>query len=157
MKSKGNLEIFSLEDSEEIILNPVSAPLLAGGYNCFPSAALDFPDEAIDFMKFLVKDKETTFVGRISGDSLNELGILDGDWCLIDKSLEPVENNLVAATIDGQFFTKRFKPKYTEKNKIRSLQLKSANPDYQDFDISEETEFFLWGIVTWTFRNWRKL
>ncbi|MCJ8153261.1 hypothetical protein MKJ01_05730 [Chryseobacterium sp. SSA4.19] len=151
------LELFILESVDPIILQPVREKLLAGGYTAFPSAALDFPDEGIDFLKLLVKDPVTTFPGRISGDSLKDIGILNEDWCLIQKGIEARPNDLVAAIIEGQFFIKRFRPKYKENNVLRELKLESANIEYSDFDITDQTEFMLWGVVTWTFRNWRKL
>lgn len=153
----GNLEIFKLDNAEPLILKPLNESLKAGGYGSFPSAALDFPDDSIDFLKLLVNDPITTFPGRISGDSLKDIGVLDGDWCLIQKGIEAKPNDIVAAIIEDQFFIKRFKPKYDEKNQIHELKLKSANPDFSHFEINDETEFFLWGVVTWTFRNWRKL
>lgn len=157
MKPKGNLELFSLESIEPLILQPFREPLKAGGYQAFPSAALDFPDGEIDFLKLLVSDKEATFPGRISGDSLKDIGILSEDWCLIQKGIEARPNDLVAAIIEDQFFIKRYRPKYDSNNEIKELKLKSANVEYSDFDITDQTEFFLWGVVTWTFRNWRKL
>lgn len=153
----GNLEIFKLNNAEPLILKPLNESLKAGGYGSFPSAALDFPDDSIDFLKLLVKDPITTFPGRISGDSLKDIGVLDGDWCLIQKGIEAKPNDIVAAIIEDQFFIKRFKPKYEDNNSFKELKLESANPDFSSFDINDETEFFLWGVVTWTFRNWRKL
>nr|WP_314498670.1 S24 family peptidase [uncultured Chryseobacterium sp.] len=154
---QGYLEVFSLKSLKPMILKPLKEPLSAGGYGAFPSAALDFPDDSIDFLKLLVKDPVTTFPGRISGDSLKDIGVLDSDWCLIQKGIEAKPNDLVAATIDDQFFIKRFKPKYSDRNQLQTLKLKSANPDFSDFDITDETEFYLWGVITWTFRNWKKL
>lgn len=154
---KSKIEIFKLESLEPLILKPIKENLKAGGYGAFPSAALDFPDDSIDFLKLLVKNPMTTFPGRISGHSLNGLGIYDGDWCLIDKSLEANPFNLVAASIDDEFFIKRYRPKYNDSNKIKELKLESANPQYSDFDITDQTEFFLWGVITWTFKCWRKL
>lgn len=153
----GNLEIFKLENAEPLILTPLNESLKAGGYGSFPSAALDFPDDSIDFLRLLVNDPITTFPGRISGDSLKDIGVLDGDWCLIQKGIEAKPNDIVAAIIDDEFFIKRFKPKYEDNNSFKELKLESANPDFSNFDINDETEFFLWGVVTWTFRNWRKL
>lgn len=151
------LELFKLDSIDPVILQPVREKLLAGGFNAFPSAASDFPDSGIDFVKLLVKDIECTFPGRISGHSLNDLGVCDGDWCLIDKSLEPRPYDLIAASIDQQFFIKRFRPKYGDRNEIKRLKLESANIEYSDFDITDDTEFLLWGVVTWTFKSWRKL
>lgn len=157
MKTIGNLELFSLESTEPVVLTPLEERLHAGGYGAFPSAALDFPDESIDFLKLLVKDPMTTFPGRVSGDSLKDIGILNEDWCLIQKGIEARPNDLVAAIIENQFFIKRFRPRYGAGNQLKELKLESANVEYSDFDITDETEFFLWGVVTWTFKNWRKL
>lgn len=157
MNSTGNLELFKLESVKPLILKPLNERLHAGGYGAFPSAAMDYPEDTMDLIKLLVKDITTTFPGRISGDSMKDLGVCDGDWCLIDKSLEPMPYNLIAASIDNQFFIKRFRPKYGEKNELKKLKLESANVEYADFDITNETEFILWGVITWTFRPWRKL
>lgn len=157
MKRTGNLELFNLESTDPLILKPLNESLKAGGYGAFPSAALDFPDESIDFLKLLVKDPVTTFPGRISGDSLKDLGIMHEDWCLIQKGIEARPNDLVAAVIEDNFFIKRYVPRYTETNDLKELKLRSANVEYSDFEITDQTEFFLWGVVTWTFRNWRKL
>ena len=157
MKTFGNLELFNLESVEPLVLQPFREILKAGGYQAFPSAALDFPDGEVDFLKLLVKDPITTFPGRISGDSLKDIGILSEDWCLIQKGIEARPNDLVAAIIQDEFFIKRYKPRYKEDNSLKELKLESANVEYSDFDITDETEFFLWGVVTWTFRNWRKL
>lgn len=157
MKTIGNLELFSLESKEPVVLTPLEERLHAGGYGAFPSAALDFPDESIDFLRLLIKDKDMTFPGRVSGDSLKDIGVLNEDWCLIQKGIEARPNDLVVAVIEDQYFIKRFRPRYGDKNQIRELKLKSANVEYSDFDITDETEFFLWGVVTWTFKNWRKL
>ncbi|UKB81193.1 hypothetical protein [Chryseobacterium sp. MEBOG07] len=61
MKTIGNLELFTLESKEPVALTPLEERLHAGGYGLFPSAALDFPDESIDFLKLLVKDPVTAF------------------------------------------------------------------------------------------------
>ncbi|WP_147474541.1 LexA family protein [Chryseobacterium nematophagum] len=153
----GNLELFKLEDTQPINLQPFREHLKAGGYQAFPSAASDFPDGEIDFLRLLIKDPVTTFPGRISGNSSKDIGILNEDWCLIQKGIEARPNDLVAAIIEDQFYIKRYKPKYTENNQLEKLKLESANIEYSDFDITDDSEFLLWGVVTWTFRNWRKL
>jgi len=152
--NKGNLEIFKLECSDPVILKPVIEPLKAGSYGSFPSAALDFPDESIDFLRLLIRDPATTFPGRVSGNSLKDANIYDKDLVLIDKSLQPFENDIVAAIIDGEFFIKRFRPTY-ENNRLTSLKLKSENPDFEDLNISSETEFTIWGVITWTLTQHR--
>lgn len=157
MKTIGNLELFNFKDKKPLVLPTLQERLCAGGYGAFPSAALDFPDKEIDFFSLLVSDKDTVFPGRVSGDSLKDIGVLDGDWCLIQKEMEARPNDLVVAVIEDQYFIKRFRPRYGDKNQIRELKLKSANVEFSDFDITDETEFFLWGVVTWTFKNWRKL
>ncbi|MGK6342819.1 LexA family protein [Chryseobacterium sp. DT-3] len=157
MESIINLEVFNNIGEESLLLQTFPEALKAGGYQSYPSAALDFPDPNLDFVKLLIKDRPFTFPGRISGNSLKDIGIRDNDWCLIQKGLEPRPNDLIAVFLDEQYFIKRFKPRYNENNQLLSVKLKSENPEYADFYITEESEFTIWGVITWTFRPWRKL
>jgi DNA polymerase V len=84
MKSK--IELFKLENDEKITIPVLPAKVKAGGYGSFESPALDFPEDTIDLLKLLIKDKETTFFARVTGDSLNGIGVFDGDIPLSEVS-----------------------------------------------------------------------
>ena len=155
MKSK--IELFKLENEEKLIIPVLPAKVKAGGYGSFESPALDFPEDTIDLLKLLIKDKETTFFARVTGDSMNGIGVFDGDILIVQKGLFPRENDIVVVFYQGEFYVKRYKPKYKENSlKIESIKLKSENPNYSDMDINEDTDFEFWGVATWNLHKLRK-
>ena len=155
MKSK--IELFKLENEEKLIIPVLPAKVKAGGYGSFESPALDFPEDTIDLLKLLIKDKERTFFARVTGDSMNGIGVFDGDILIVQKGLFPRENDIVVVFYQGEFYVKRYKPKYKENSlKIESIKLKSENPNYSDIDINEDTDFELWGVATWNLHKLRK-
>ena len=155
MKSK--IELFKLENEEKLIIPVLPAKVKAGGYGSFESPALDFPEDTIDLLKLLIKDKETTFFARVTGDSLNGIGVFDGDILIVQKGLFPRENDIVVVFYLGEFYVKRYKPKYKENSlRLEKIKLKSENPNYSDMDINEDTDFELWGVATWNLHKLRK-
>ena len=155
MKSK--IELFKLEGDESISIPLLPAKVKAGGYGSFESPALDFPEDTIDLLKLLIKDKETTFFARVTGDSLNGIGVFDGDILIVQKGLFPRENDIVVVFYQGEFYVKRYKPKYKENSlRLEKIKLKSENPNYSDIDINEDTDFELWGVATWNLHKLRK-
>jgi len=155
MKSK--IELFKLESDESISIPLLPAKVKAGGYGSFESPALDFPEDSIDLLKHLIKDKETTFFARVTGDSLNGIGIYDKDILIVQKGLFPRENDIVVVFYQGEFYVKRYKPKYKENSlRLEKIKLKSENPNYSDMDINEDTDFELWGVATWNLHKLRK-
>lgn len=121
---------------DELLL-PYFPALKAG----FPSPAADFIDVNIDLVKELVKNPSSTFLGRVMGDSMKDVGIDDGDILIIDKSLEFQDNSIAVAFINGEFTVKRIKRKKNE------LWLVAANNNYGAIKISQEDEFAIWGLV----------
>ena len=155
MKSK--IELFKLENEEKLIIPVLPAKVKAGGYGSFESPALDFPEDTIDLLKLLIKDKETTFFARVTGDSMNGIGVFDGDILIVQKGLFPRENDIVVVFYQGEFYVKRYKPKYKENSlRLEKIKLKSENPNYSDMEINEDTDFELWGVATWNLHKLRK-
>lgn len=124
------------------VYNELKLPLFAGLKAGFPSPAADFIDVNIDLIKELVKNPSSTFLARVKGDSMQDVGISDGDILIIDKSLEFEDNCIAVAYINGEFTVKRIKK---ENN---SLWLIPANEKYNSVKISVNDEFAIWGLVT---------
>ena len=155
MKSK--IELFKLENEEKLIIPLLPAKVKAGGYGSFESPALDFPEDTIDLLKLLIKDKETTFFARVTGDSLIGIGVFNEDILIVQKGLFPRENDIVVVFYQGEFYVKRYKPKYKENSlRLEKIKLKSENPNYSDININEDTDFELWGVATWNLHKLRK-
>lgn len=118
----------------------------------FPSPAQDYLTDSIDLNKELIRHKETTFLARVSGTSLTDAGICDGDLIVIDKSLEVRNGDFVVAYIDGEFTLKEFH--LDESSKCAWLIPHSK--DYAPIQVTEENDFMIWGVLTYTIKQLRK-
>ena len=70
------------------------APNIKAG---FPSPADDYLRDSLDFNRDLIKNPEATFYGRVSGDSMRDAGINEGDIAVIDRSLQPTDGDVIVA------------------------------------------------------------
>tara|TARA_B100001093_G_scaffold1876_1_gene1836 strand:- start:498 stop:929 length:432 start_codon:yes stop_codon:yes gene_type:complete len=113
----------------------------------FPSPADDFKEIRISLDKELVKNQESTFYARVSGDSMLGAGIDDGDLLVIDKSLSPENGKIAVCFIDGDFTVKRI---VKEKGK---LYLKAENKKYKSIELSGESELIIWGVVEYVIKK----
>lgn len=113
----------------------------------FPSPAADFEEERISLDQFLIKNSETTFFAKASGDSMIKAGISDGDLLVIDRSLEAKNNTIAVCYIDGEFTVKRLK---VNKEKI---YLQPENDNYKPIEITEENELVIWGVITYVIKQ----
>ena len=113
----------------------------------FPSPADDFKEVRISLDKELVKNKESTFYARVSGDSMIGAGLDDGDLLVIDRSLSPENGKIAVCFIDGEFTVKRIKK---EKNKVYLIP---ENKKYKPLEIKEEDQLIMWGIVEYVIKK----
>ena len=113
----------------------------------FPSPADDFKEIRISLDKELVKNTESTFYARASGNSMEDAGISDGDLLVIDRSLEPENNKISICFLDGEFTVKRILKKEGK------LFLKPENKNYKEIMINEENKLIIWGIVTYVIKK----
>ncbi len=73
----------------------------------FPSPADNYVEEKLNLNKHLIKNKESTFFVRVSGDSMINVGIFNNDILIVDRSLTPVIHSIVIASIDGELVVKK--------------------------------------------------
>ncbi|NYI50954.1 LexA family protein [Macellibacteroides fermentans] len=142
-KSKHKIRIYRSDTQTELALPFANEGIKAG----FPSPAQDFLDQSIDLNKELIKNKEATFYGVVNGDSLKKIGLMHGDILVIDRSMEFCDNYLAVCFIDGEFTTKFIK----RDNDI--IWLMPENDDYQPIKVTEENQFMVWGVVTYSIKN----
>ena len=113
----------------------------------FPSPADDFKEIRISLDKELVKNKESTFYARVSGDSMIEAGLDNGDLIVIDRSLQPENGKIAVCFVDGEFTVKKIKK---EQNK---LFLMPQNEKYKPIEIKEGNELTIWGLVIYVIKK----
>ena len=141
-----NIEIFKADTTTQLDLPYADGGIKAG----FPSPAQDYMEICIDLNQELVKHPASTFYGRVSGLSMIDEGIEDGDILVIDKSLEVQNNDLVVCYIDGEFTLKRIS---IGKDII---WLVPSNPKFPKIKVTADNDFMIWGVVTYTIKNNRR-
>jgi DNA polymerase V len=114
----------------------------------FPSPATDYIEEDVDLNVHLIKNVPATFIIRVQGKSMTDVGIYDGDLLVIDRSLKPKNFSTVVANVHDEFVDKRF---------VRTKDgqfLTSVSKNIEDkIVIGDETEVFIWGDVTYVIHS----
>ena len=75
----------------------------------FPSPAEEELADTMSLDEYLIKNKEATYMLKVSGESMKDAGIMPGDMVLVDRSLSPHDGNIVIAEVDGQWTIKYFR------------------------------------------------
>ena len=135
---ENNVEIIELNGGETMNISFIENKVPAG----FPSPAQDRDSDCIDLNRELISNPSSTFCARVSGDSMIDCGINDGDLLIIDKALTPHDGSIAVCFIDGDFTVKRIAIKDD------GLYLMPENKSYKPIKVSEESNFQVWGIVT---------
>jgi DNA polymerase V len=139
MSSKEVVEIFKAEAAIALPLPIYLAQVQAG----FPSPADSYLDRTLDLNTLLIHHPAATFFVKVTGDSMRNAGISSGDLLVVDRSLEAADNKIVIAIVNGEFTVKRLK---IRDNKI---SLVPENPAYPILHLKEESDFQVWGVVTY--------
>ena len=111
----------------------------------FPSPATDYVEDDIDLNSHLIKNIPSTFLIRVQGKSMNDIGIHDGDLLVVDRSLNPKNFSTVIANVNEELVVKTF-----VKEKNYSFLTSGTNRIKDKINLEENPEIFVWGIVTYT-------
>ena len=110
----------------------------------FPSPATDYVEDDIDLNAHLIKNIPSTFLIRVQGKSMDNIGIRDGDLLVVDKSLNPKNFSTVIVNVNEELVVKNF-----IKEKDQSF-LTSGSKKFKDkINLTENPEIFIWGVVTY--------
>jgi len=141
-------------DSISIILTPAIAPIrvkrplytsrVSAG---FPSPAEDYIEKRIDLNDQLIQNREATFFAKVSGDSMINAGIHDGDTLIVDRAVEPKHRSIILAVLEGELTVKRY-----IKHK-GGIWLYPENDAYAPTHVTEEMDFEVWGVVKHSIRS----
>jgi len=115
----------------------------------FPSPADDHAESRLDLNEYLINQAESTFFVRIKGDSMVDAGILDNDIVIVDRSKSAAINDIVLASIDGEFTVKVLTKNNT------GPYLMPANKEFKPIYIEEGSQFEIWGVVTGSVRKFK--
>ncbi len=138
-----NIEIYNIDVDSNTEL-----PFAQGGVSAgFPSPSEDPMNLKLDLNRELIRNPASTFYARVSGVSMIDDGVDDGDLLVIDKSVEPYDGCLAVCYIDGEFTLKRFSDRGDH------ALLIPANPKYKSIKVTADNDFMVWGVVRYLIKK----
>ncbi|NUZ10082.1 translesion error-prone DNA polymerase V autoproteolytic subunit [Pseudoalteromonas sp. McH1-7] len=117
------------------------------GITGFESPAAEYRELGLSLDQLLVQHPNATFIGLASGDSMQGVGIFDGDLLVVDRAVSPQQNDVIVANYNNEFVCKLLD--------IEHRILRSASPMYTSVRISDCDQFQLEGVVIGSVRMHR--
>jgi len=114
----------------------------------FPSPATDYIEEDVDLNIHLIKNVPATFIIRVQGKSMMDVGIYDGDLLVVDKSLKPKNFSTVVANVYDELVVKNF-----VKEKDEQFLISGSKKIEDKIIINNDSEIFIWGVVTYVIHS----
>ena len=114
----------------------------------FPSPATDYIEEDVDLNIHLIKNVPATFIIRVQGKSMTDVGIYDGDLLVVDKSLKPKNFSTVVANVHDELVVKNF-----IKKKDEQFLTSGSKSIENKIIINSESDVFVWGVVTYVIHS----
>ena len=111
------------------------------------AAVDDYMERGIDLNEQLIRNRPATVFMRVTGSSMINAGIFDGDIVIVDRSLKPQNGKIVIAVIDGEMLIRRLE---LTMNKMR---LVPETPKLATIEVSEFSDFKIWGVVSYIIRG----
>ena len=114
----------------------------------FPSPATDYIEEDVELNVHLIKNVPATFIIRVQGKSMTDVGIYDGDLLVVDKSLKPKNFSTVIANVHDELVVKNF-----VKEKDEQFLTSGSKRTEDKIIINSESDVFVWGVVTYVIHS----
>jgi DNA polymerase V len=121
---------------------------IEAGISGFESPAAEYKELGLSLDQLLIANPDATFIGVAKGQSMQDIGIFDGDLLLVDRSEQVKDGDVIVANYNGCFTCKFIDKKHS--------QLISASLLHQPVKITPEDEFQIEGVVTRSIRLHRQ-
>ena len=115
---------------------PISA---SAGITGFESPAAEYSQLRCTLDEILIDHPSSTFIGKACGDSMEGVGIFDGDLLIVDRHVTPRQHDVVVANLNGEFVCKLLD--------VRQRMLVSANDKVKPVFINDLDSFSIEGVV----------
>lgn len=102
---------------------------------------------SIDLAKTLCGNPATAYVAQVSGDSMMNAGIVDGEYVIVDPAVDAVPGDIVLVSLDGELLCKRLGS---------DGRLHSDNPKYAPIEITAFNELVILGCVVSGFNLFKR-
>ena len=113
----------------------------------FPSPAEEDLTETLSLDEYLIHRPEESFLIKVTGDSMIDAGIHEGDLVVVERGKRPKHKDIVIAQVDGEWTVK-----YYHKT-AENVTLVPANKKYPS--IKAKNELLLGGVVVAVIRKYR--
>ncbi len=107
-----------------------------------PVAADSEIDKHIDLNEFLVEHPAATFFAKVNGNSLQNVGVKDGDILVVDTAETPTDGKLVVVTINDDLTVRLYR------EIDGSPLLQSHTDQFIPLKIGDSFEYQIVGVVT---------
>lgn len=123
---------------------PMVGEIAAG----FPSPAEEELRDIISLDEYLIGRRSSSFLLKVSGDSMIGEGIKPGDLVIVDRGKDPKNGDVIVAEVDGEWTMKYFRKQGS------TVVLESANPQYPP--VIPQSELRVAGVVTAVIRKYHQ-
>jgi repressor LexA len=96
--------------------------------------------------EYLVTKPDSSFLLKVTGDSMIDAGIMEGDLVIVDGERSPNIGDIVLAEVDGQWTMKYFR------REGKDVVLEAANSAYPVIRPKEELK--IGGVITAAVRKY---
>ena len=110
----------------------------------FPSPATDYIEDDIDLNSHLITNAPATFLIRVQGKSMVNVGIYDGDLLIVDKSIDPKNFSTVITNVNEELVVKTL-----VKEQGVSYLTSGSKSISEKINLAENPEIVVWGVVTY--------
>lgn len=142
VRTTGSTSVHEILRAARLPAGPFSLyalPVSAG----FPSPADGYIESRLDLNRHCIQNPVSTYFARVGGESWGALGVVEGDELVVDRALDPVDDSLVLADIDGT------------RSLFRTIRRKNRIELIDGFDNHYGSGFMIWGVVTFIIRGLR--
>lgn len=116
----------------------------------FPSPAQDYVEMGLNWNEHLIQHPASTFTVRMTSKSM-EPKIPEGCFVIVDRSLEPKNQDVIVATYKDEFIIRRLN------RNSNGVFLVPENPNFETLQVQMGNEFEVWGVVTFSIQQHRSL
>ena len=96
----------------------------------------------LDLQAYVAPNPKHVFAASVSGDSMIDAGLYEGDIMLVDRVRQPKSGDIVLASLRDEFTVKRL---HVNKN---TYLLLPENKNCKPIPVLQKEDLHIWGVVT---------